>query len=169
MATITAKPFRLALLQLGPLGKVKQQNIESARKAVLAAAGSSPKPSLIVLPEIWNSPYAVNSFREYSEAIPEPGSRGSSENEEGETVRALREMAKEAGCWLIGGESPSARPHVAPDEAGSDVQDLSRRLKHLQTRSTTRQRSMTQKAIWLPNIVKSTCSTLTFRASRHSK
>lgn len=102
MATITAKPFRLALLQLGPLGKVKQQNIEAARKAVLEAAQSTPKPSLIVLPEIWNSPYAVTSFREYSEVIPEIGTTS---QDEGETIKALREMAREAGCWLIGGKS----------------------------------------------------------------
>jgi predicted amidohydrolase len=57
---------------------------------------------LIVLPEIWNSPYAVTKFREYAERVPEPGG---SEKGEGETVSAMREMAREAGCWLIGGES----------------------------------------------------------------
>lgn len=103
MATISAKPFRLALLQLGPMGKVKSQNIDLARKALLAASSSSPKPNLLVLPEIWNSPYAVNSFREYSEVVPDVGKVGEGE---GETIRFLREMAKETGCWLIGGSIP---------------------------------------------------------------
>jgi len=100
---ITARPFRLALIQLGNLTGSKSQNIIVARAAVLAASKSSPKPDLIVLPEIWNSPYAVTKFREYSESVPEVGSEGG--KEDGETIKALREMAKEAGCWLIGGES----------------------------------------------------------------
>jgi predicted amidohydrolase len=102
MAAIQAKSFRLALLQLGSLTASKSANIDIARKAVQEAAASTPKPHLIVLPEIWNSPYAVSSFREYSELVPDVGTpTGSSE---GETVKALREMAKSAGCWLIGGE-----------------------------------------------------------------
>lgn len=100
MATITAKPFRIALLQLGNLTSTKKTNIQIALKAVRTAAASTPKPDLIVLPEIWNSPYAVTSFPEYSERIP---SVGEDKGDEGETVTALREMARESGCWLIGG------------------------------------------------------------------
>lgn len=100
---ITARPFRLALIQLGNLTGSKANNIVLARAAVLAASKSSPKPDLIVLPEIWNSPYAVTKFREYCERVPDVGSEGG--KEDGETIKALREMAKEAGCWLIGGQS----------------------------------------------------------------
>lgn len=102
---IKARPFRLALIQLGNLTGNKADNIITARAAVLAASKSSPKPDLIVLPEIWNSPYAVTKFREYSENVPDVGSEGG--KEDGETIKALREMAKEAGCWLIGGEFSS--------------------------------------------------------------
>ena len=103
MASVHAKPFRLALLQLGPFTTHKITNIDIARQAVTIASGSVPKPDLVVLPEIWNSPYAVTSFREYSEAVPEVGSTG--EEGEGETVKAMREMARKTGCWLIGGTS----------------------------------------------------------------
>ncbi|KAK8865697.1 hypothetical protein IAR55_000842 [Kwoniella newhampshirensis] len=109
MAQISAKPFRLALLQLGSLTANKQSNITIARSAVQAAASSVPKPQLIVLPEIWNSPYAVSSFREYSEKVPEVGTmyrKEVGEEEEGETVKAMREMARSSGCWLIGGSIP---------------------------------------------------------------
>ncbi|WVO13377.1 hypothetical protein L204_100992 [Cryptococcus depauperatus] len=109
MAKIQASPFRLALLQLGSLSSSKASNIAVAAKAVASAAASHPKPNLIVLPEIWNSPYAVTSFREYSERVPAVGSRWLDvykEEEEGETVRALREMARNSGCWLIGGSIP---------------------------------------------------------------
>ena len=107
MAAIHAKPFRLALLQLGPFTPHKPTNIEIARKAVVEASSSVPKPDLIVLPEIWNSPYAVTSFREYSERIPEIGSVGL--EGEGETVKAMRLMAKHAGCYLIGGAWSGSR------------------------------------------------------------
>jgi predicted amidohydrolase len=111
MAKINATPFRLALCQLGGTGPLKSHNIDLARRAVAQAAASTPKPHLIVLPEIWNSPYAVTSFREYSERVPNVGSTGAEAGGEGEgeTVRAMREMAREAGCWLIGGEPEAKR------------------------------------------------------------
>ncbi|KAK4686716.1 omega-amidase, partial [Tremellales sp. Uapishka_1] len=106
MATISAQPFRLALLQLANLTGSKPHNIQIARKAVQIAASSVPKPDLIVLPEIWNSPYAVTKFEEYSERIPDVGVGVGGEGHEGETVKAMREMARETGCWLIGGSIP---------------------------------------------------------------
>jgi predicted amidohydrolase len=105
MAQIQAKPFKLALLQLSSLNTSKANNIAVARAAIQQALKStSPPPDLIVLPEIWNSPYAVAKFREYAEKVPEVGSTGDQSEGEGETVKAMREMAKEAGVWLIGGE-----------------------------------------------------------------
>ncbi|KAI9639675.1 carbon-nitrogen hydrolase [Dioszegia hungarica] len=103
MAKIQAQPFRLALCQLAPSTANKQENIATAQRAVKAAAASTPKPDLIVLPEIWNSPYAVPSFREYAEPIPAVGGK---DEGEGETIKAMREMAREAGVWLIGGSIP---------------------------------------------------------------
>jgi omega-amidase len=101
MSLVQAKPFRLALIQLGHTGPDKSSNIALARKFVQEASASARKPDLIVLPEIWNSPYAVTSFREYSEKVPEVGSTG--EDGEGETVKALRGMARDMKAWLIGG------------------------------------------------------------------
>ncbi|WWC60519.1 uncharacterized protein I303_103093 [Kwoniella dejecticola CBS 10117] len=108
MASIKAKSFRLALLQLGSLTSSKTNNIAVAKKAVVEAINSTPKPHLIVLPEIWNSPYAVNAFREYSEKIPQVGTKWGqlNEGEEGETVKAMREMARDNQVWLIGGSIP---------------------------------------------------------------
>lgn len=103
MAKIQARPFRLALCQLPPTSATKTINIDTARRFVAQAAASSPKPQLIVLPEIWNSTYAVSTFRENSERVPAVGTSG---GEEGETVKALREMARSAGAWLIGGKLP---------------------------------------------------------------
>lgn len=105
MALISAKPFRLALLQLAGLNANKANNIAVARKAVAAAGASVPKPDLIVLPEIWNSPYAVTAFREYSESVPQvKDGKEVDSTKEGESITALREMARDSGAWLIGGE-----------------------------------------------------------------
>jgi omega-amidase len=92
----------LALCQLGPTSANKTSNIEIARRAVAQAASSTPKPELIVLPEIWNSTYAVSGFRPFSETIPAVGSKG--DEHDGETVKAMREMARSSKSWLIGGE-----------------------------------------------------------------
>jgi omega-amidase len=93
------RTFHLALCQLANLGSSKSQNISIARQAVSDAVKLSPRPELVVLPEIWNSPYAVSAFREYSEEVPNIGGSGG-----GETVKAMREMAKSNNIWLIGGE-----------------------------------------------------------------
>ncbi len=105
MATITASPFRLALCQLGSLTSNKTQNLTIASSAVKEAVQKG-KANLVVLPEIFNSPYAVNSFRKYAEVIPgrdkcpvdDSGLEGS------ESLVALSKMAKENNVWLIGGE-----------------------------------------------------------------
>lgn len=99
MSKITARPFRLALIQLGGTGPNKSHNLSLARTKVLQAANSQPKPDLIVLPEIFNSPYAVTKFAEYAEKVLDVGERGEMEESSG----VLSQLAKEAGVWLIGG------------------------------------------------------------------
>jgi omega-amidase len=56
----------------------KEKNIgvavEKIEKAVAGSSGdSSSKPHLVMLPEIWNSPYAASEFPKYCEPIPEKG------------------------------------------------------------------------------------------------
>ncbi|WWC87978.1 uncharacterized protein L201_002880 [Kwoniella dendrophila CBS 6074] len=111
MAQISAKSSKLALLQLGGLTSSKSNNIKIAQKFIRDAIegndNNDKKLDLIVLPEIWNSPYSVNSFREYSEFIPSIGTKiNEPSSKEGETVKAMREMAKENKIWLIGGSIP---------------------------------------------------------------
>ena len=57
----------VALLQL-VVSNDKDVNIAAAREQIAAAAASGA--TLIVLPEVWNSPYATQAFTEYAEAIP---------------------------------------------------------------------------------------------------
>ncbi|KAJ9108722.1 hypothetical protein QFC21_000042 [Naganishia friedmannii] len=111
MSTITAKPFKLALVQLAGLGKDKTRNLAIASAGVRKAVEEG-KADVVVLPEIFNSPYAVTAFRSYAEPIPPTTSLPSSASEimkqakEAESVAALSSMAKTNKCWLIGGSIP---------------------------------------------------------------
>lgn len=91
LATPLKKALRVALIQL-QLGADKATNLANARRLISEAA---PKADLIVLPECFNSPYAVDQFRHYAETIPE-----------GETTVALAQMLKEHGVYIVGGSIP---------------------------------------------------------------
>ncbi|KAF7796518.1 hypothetical protein EIP86_007696 [Pleurotus ostreatoroseus] len=104
------KPFTLALIQLGQTGEDKTANLKHAREMILkAAAGtdSGSRPSLVVLPEIFNSPYGVTYFPKYAETIGyTPGKPYNVEEAESESIKMLSAAAKEAGVWLLGGSIP---------------------------------------------------------------
>ncbi|RUP43643.1 carbon-nitrogen hydrolase [Jimgerdemannia flammicorona] len=85
-------PFKLALVQLA-VGSNKDENLKNARKNVLEA--SNHGANVVVLPECFNSPYGTSFFPNYAENIPQ-----------GSSVKALSEMAKDAGVYLFGGSIP---------------------------------------------------------------
>ncbi|KIM65129.1 hypothetical protein SCLCIDRAFT_1163824 [Scleroderma citrinum Foug A] len=105
------KPFRLALIQLGAIGTDKSANLRHAREMIMKAAegdgAPGSKPSLIVLPECFNSPYGVSHFPTYAETI--GYTKGQDYNvltSESESVKMLSSAAKEANVWLVGGSIP---------------------------------------------------------------
>ena len=91
LARPLAKALRVALIQL-KLGADKQANLANALKLISEAAKNA---DLIVLPECFNSPYAVDQFRSYAEEIPK-----------GETTVALSELSKQHGVYIVGGSIP---------------------------------------------------------------
>ncbi|CAE6516675.1 unnamed protein product [Rhizoctonia solani] len=103
------KPFRLSLVQLGGTGSDKAANLAHAKEMVLKAAQpvDGKKTDLIVLPECFNSPYGHMHFPTYAETIGykhgEPYDVSASKSD---SVKALSEMAKETGIWLLGGSIP---------------------------------------------------------------
>lgn len=126
MATkLLAQPVRLALIQLACTAD-KAHNLRHARQKVLEAAKAPHSAKIVVLPECFNSPYGTKYFGQYAETVfqgteavsaadtPEPS------KEESPSWHALRDMAKEAGVWLIGGSIPE---RVKKAEA-SDSPDL---------------------------------------------
>ncbi|GHJ85835.1 hypothetical protein NliqN6_2237 [Naganishia liquefaciens] len=109
MAAITARPFKLALVQLAGLGKDKAKNLAVASAGVRKAVQEG-KADIVVLPEIFNSPYAVTAFRQYAEPIPSTFPVRAADivhlGGESESIVALSGMAKTHGVWLIGGSIP---------------------------------------------------------------
>lgn len=80
-----------------------QQNSEFDKEESIAKAGKNideaakAEADIIVLPEMWNCPYANRYFREYSEPAG------------GKTFSFLSDKAAEHGAYIIGGTIPESR------------------------------------------------------------
>lgn len=92
MSSPLKKALKVALIQIKGSAD-KHANHAHVKEKVLEAASKGAK--LIVLPECWNSPYAVTAFPKYAEVIPT-----------GETTQFLSELAKSTKTFLIGGSIP---------------------------------------------------------------
>ena len=98
---------KVALCQLS-VGDDKSRNIDAMVAAVRAAARDGA--ALVVLPEMWNCPYANASFPTYAEVI-DPSTRWGPANESldassSPSVAALAAVARETGVVLVGGSIP---------------------------------------------------------------
>ena len=67
----------------------KKKNLEKADKMIREAAGTSAE--IVILPEIFNSPYNARTFMLYAEKYP------------GESTNLLSYLSKELGIYIIGG------------------------------------------------------------------
>ncbi|GAA5835935.1 hypothetical protein JCM5353_003093 [Sporobolomyces roseus] len=113
-APIQGRNFRLAMCQIAQPGdgSDKAANLAHAREMIAQAVkggSEGKKPDLVMLPEIFNSPYATDMFRRYAERIgwtPENKDSYKVEETESESIRMLSETAKEHNIWLIGGSIP---------------------------------------------------------------
>ncbi|KAG8635966.1 hypothetical protein MANES_16G084000v8 [Manihot esculenta] len=88
--------FKIGLCQLLVTAD-KERNIAHARKAIEEAAGKGAQ--LVVLPEIWNSPYSNDSFPVYAEDI-DAGSNSSP------STAMLSEVARLLKITIVGGSIP---------------------------------------------------------------
>ncbi|KAI5954259.1 NIT3 [Candida jiufengensis] len=89
-----SKSLRIALLQL-KAGSDKSANLAKVTKYIEEAVSKQPKIDLVMLPECFNSPYAVDQFRKYAETIPS-----------GETTKLLSDLAKKHEIYIVGGSIP---------------------------------------------------------------
>ncbi|XP_074286862.1 omega-amidase, chloroplastic isoform X2 [Silene latifolia] len=88
--------FKIALCQLLVTAD-KMRNIDHARKAIEDAAQKGAK--LVLLPEIWNSPYSNDSFPVYAEDIDAGGDASPS-------TAMLSEVAGALKITIVGGSIP---------------------------------------------------------------
>jgi omega-amidase len=92
--------LKIALLQLKSSSK-KSDNLSQAKSKILEASSSGAE--LVVLPECFQSPYAIDSFAEYAEDI-------SQKSDSSVSYKMLSESAKEAQVYLVGGSIPERDP-----------------------------------------------------------
>jgi omega-amidase len=99
-AAATPPSFKLACIQLS-VGADKEANLASAKAKVAAAAAAGAE--LVMLPEIFNSPYSNDAFPVYAEELPPatPIEAGKSPS-----ATMLREAAREHNIFLVGGSVP---------------------------------------------------------------
>ncbi|XP_044472436.1 omega-amidase, chloroplastic-like [Mangifera indica] len=88
--------FKIGLCQLSVTAD-KERNIAHARTAIQDAAEKGAK--LVVLPEIWNSPYSNDSFPVYAEDIDAGGDASPS-------TAMLSEISRLLNITIIGGSIP---------------------------------------------------------------
>lgn len=91
-----SKTLKIALLQI-KAGKDKSANLAKITSYITNAVQNSTigKVDLVMLPECFNSPYAVDLFPIYAEKIPS-----------GETTSLLKSLAVKHGVFIIGGSIP---------------------------------------------------------------
>ena len=99
---------RVALLQF-LVSQDKAQNHATALDFMTRAV-TQGKASLLVLPEIWNSPYATSAFPDYAEVLPDVGYEfnplDSSVEKDAPSAWLLIQFAKQNGVYLVGGSVP---------------------------------------------------------------
>ncbi len=96
----------LALVQLQPSGDAASNR--RAAEAWLETALNPPagirRPRLLMLPEIWNAPYAAARFGDYAEPVPEPG--GLLTEGPSPSLAMVARLARRHGVSVIAGSIP---------------------------------------------------------------
>ncbi|KAI8454451.1 nitrilase [Phakopsora pachyrhizi] len=116
------KTFSVALVQLGYIGENKAKNLKHARLKISEAVrpsvnpgcnNNSSKPDIVVLPEVFNSPYSSKHFDKYAEVVGWHESKRDLWNLKrcpSESIKMLSSAAKEENVWIFGGSIPERSP-----------------------------------------------------------
>ena len=95
----------------------KTNNHLTAKDYVKRAATQGAQ--LVVLPEIWNSPYSLDVFSDYAEVLPEVDME--SLMEKSPSAAILRELAVEYKIWLVGGSITERIEETDYDDDGKEI------------------------------------------------
>jgi omega-amidase len=102
--TANTLPLALVQLQPGEDGASNRRAAETWLELALTPPVGTPRPRLLMLPEIWNAPYAAARFGEFAEPVPEPGNLlidGPSPS-----LAVVARLAKRHGVSVIAGSIP---------------------------------------------------------------
>ncbi|MFC5403753.1 carbon-nitrogen family hydrolase [Cohnella soli] len=90
-------PLRLALVQMNIIAGDPEANFAAVQSRLEEAAALQPKPDIIVLPEMWNTGYAMNQIRDLAD-------------ENGERTKAvISAFARKHGIYVLAGSVAQAR------------------------------------------------------------
>jgi omega-amidase len=106
MSSTVVSTARIALCQVRVTSD-KELNIQHVEKMIQKAISSSEsKVDMIILPEIWNSPYSTASFPLYAEVVPPVQASLPIDSSLSPSTAKLSQLAKSLGIWIIGGSIP---------------------------------------------------------------
>jgi omega-amidase len=100
--------LKVALLQF-PVTIVKSTNLAICAEYIAKAAAAGAQ--LLVLPEIWNSPYATAAFPDYAEDLSSTSSSSAADDDDQQSsaspsTHLLRQLARKHQVWIVGGSIP---------------------------------------------------------------
>jgi omega-amidase len=95
---------KVALLQF-EVSPNKEKNQQKVTELIETTMAQNPNTQLIVLPEIWNGPYATAAFAEYAEILPSIGYKYDHDdnNYDCPSAKILFEAAIKHNVYIIGG------------------------------------------------------------------
>ena len=102
--TQSALPVALVQLCATEDAASNQRQAEAWLERAVQEAPGGVRPRLLMLPEVWNAPYAVDRFAAFAEAIPEPGAdltQGPSTS-----LAMVARLARRHGVAVIAGSIP---------------------------------------------------------------
>ncbi len=100
----TTLPVALVQLLAGEDAAANRRHAEAWLERALQPPSGNPRPRWLMLPEIWNAPYAAARFGDYAESVPEPGSllvEGLSPS-----LAMVARLARRHGVGVIAGSIP---------------------------------------------------------------
>lgn len=102
--TQSALPVAMVQLCATEDAALNQRQAEVWLERAVQEAPGGVRPRLLMLPEVWNAPYAVDRFAAFAEAIPEPGAdltQGPSAS-----LAMVARLARRHGVAVIAGSIP---------------------------------------------------------------
>ena len=99
-----AWPVALVQLQPGADPATNRRTAEAWLERALDPPAGSRRPTLLMLPEIWNAPYAAEHFGAHAEPIPEPGSLLA--DGPSPSLAVVARLARRHGVSVIAGSIP---------------------------------------------------------------